>query len=170
MGGDRIPGSVLAAVFDSEPDSSIVVVEGFLLEFCPAPTVSGAVIESLRGRPLLRFGERGGLPSSLGDVGCGGGDTVNSGSGTLGGVLGGRPLFLFIGAMTELTLGSVEVLSLPGGVSVFLGWFPPLPLPRCCCCSPSWAAMRDSVSSRRRTGRFLSTGMSGERWGGEYGG
>lgn len=170
VGGDRVPGSVLAAVFDSVPDTPIVVVEGFLLEFCPAPTVSGAVVESLRGRPLLRFGERGGLPSSFGEAGGRGGDTLHSGSDTLGGVLGGRPLFLFIGAITELTLGSAEVLSLPGGVSVFLGWFPPLPLPRCWCCSPSWAAIRDSVSSLRRTGRFLSTGMSGERWGGEYGG
>lgn len=129
-------GSVLASVFDIQ-DTQVVVVS--FLEFCPSLTVSGVVVESLRGRPLLRFGERGGLPSSLGEVGCGEGVTVLSDSGNLGGVLGGRPLFLFKGVTREFTLDSVEVkvLSLPGGMSIFLDWFPPLPRPRCCCCSPS---------------------------------
>lgn len=127
---------MLASVFDI-PDTPVVAFS--FLEFCPSLTVSGMVVESLRGRPLLRFGERGGFPSSLGEVGCGEGVTVLSGSGNLGGVLGGRPLFLFKGVTREFTLESVEVeaVSLPGVMSVFLDWFPPLPLPRCCCCSPS---------------------------------
>lgn len=134
-GGETV-GSVLASVLDI-PDIPVVVVS--FLELCPSLTVSGAVVESLRGRPLLRFGERGGFPSSLGEVGCEEGVTVLSDSGNLGGVLGGRPLFLFKGATTEFTLESVEVAvaSLPGCTSVFLDWFPPLPRPRCCCCSPS---------------------------------
>lgn len=150
-------------------DISVVVVS--FLKFCPSPTVSGTVVESLRGRPLLRFGERGGFPSSVGEVGGEGIVIVLSGSDNLGGVLGGRPLFLFKGVPTEFTPDSArdEVGSLPGSMSTFLGWFPPLPLPRWSC-SPSCAAMRDSVSNLRRTGRFLRTGMSGERCGGEYGG
>lgn len=129
-------GSVLASGFD-EPDTSVVVISFF--ELCPSPTVSGIVVESFRGRPLLRFGERGGFPSSPGEVGCGEGVTVLSDSGILGGVLGGRPLFLFSGVTREFTLDSaeVEVASFPGGVSVFLDWFPPRPRPGCCCCSPS---------------------------------
>lgn len=134
--GDRTVGSVLALVFDI-PHTLVVVLS--LLEFCPSLTVSRMVVDSLRGRPLLRFGERGGFPSSLGEVGCGEGVTVLSDSGNLGGVLGGRPLFLFKGTSREFTLDSaeVEVASLPGGTSIFLDWFTPLPLPRCCCCSPS---------------------------------
>lgn len=129
-------GCVLASGFD-KPDTSVAEVS--VLEFCPSLMVSGMVVESLRGRPLLRFGERGGFPSSLGEPGCGEGVTVLSGSGNLEGVLGGRPLFLFKGVTREFTLDSVEVevVSLPGGVSVFLDWFPPRPRPRCCCCSPS---------------------------------
>lgn len=125
-----------------------------------------------RGRPLLRFGDTGGVPSSPGDMGCVEGATMLSDSGNTDGVLGGRPLFLFNGATGEFTLESVEVelVDFPGGVSVFLDWLPPLPRPKYCCCSPICAAIRDSVSNRRRTGRFLNTGMSGERWGGEYGG
>lgn len=136
MWGDGTVGSVLASVFDI-PDTSVVVVS--FLEFCPSQTASGVVVESFRGRPLLRFGERGGFPSSLGEVGCGEAVTVQSGSDNLGGVLGGRPLFLFKGIAKEFTLDSVEAeeASLPGGVSVFLGWFPPRPRPRCSCCSPS---------------------------------
>lgn len=127
---------MLASVFDI-PDMSAVMIS--FLEFCPSQTASGMVVESLRGRPRLRFGERGGFPSSFGEVGCGEAVAVLSGSDNLGGVLGGRPLFLFKGVAKEFTLDSVEVeeASLPGGVSVFLGWFPPLPLPRCSCCSPS---------------------------------
>lgn len=134
--GDGTVGSVLASVFDI-PGTPVVVVS--FLEFCPSLTVSGMVVESLRGRPLLRFGESGGFPSSLGEVGCVEGATVLSDSGNLGGVLGGRPLFLFKGVTRELTLDSVEVevASFPGGMSVFRDWLLPLPLPRCCCCSPS---------------------------------
>lgn len=134
-GGGTV-GSVIVSVFNT-PETPVVVVS--FLEFCPSLTVSRKVVESLRGRPRLRFGERGGCPSSLGEVGCGEGVTVLSGSGNLGEVLGGRPLFLFKGVAREFTLDSVEVevASLPGGMSVFLAWFPPLPLPRCCCCSPS---------------------------------
>lgn len=108
-------------------------VDSFL-EFCSSLIVSGEVVESLRGRPLLRFGEFGGFPSSLCDVGCGEEATVLPASGNLGGVLGGRPLFLFKFPARELTLDSVEVVSLPG-VSVFLDWF--APLPRLRSCSPS---------------------------------
>lgn len=132
-------GSVLASVFDI-PDTAVVVVVS-LLEICLSLTVSSTFVESLRGRPRLRFGESGGLPSSLSEVGCVEGVAVLSASGNLGGVLGGRPLFLFKGVTREFTLDSVEVAvaSLPGGMSVFLDWIPPLPLPRscCCCCSPS---------------------------------
>lgn len=112
-------GSVLASV-TAKPDTSVVVVVSFL-EFCPSLTVSGMVVESLRGRPLFRFGERGGFPSH-GELGCGEGVTLLSSSGNLGTVLGGRPLFLFKGVTRELTLDSVEaeVASFPGGVSVFL--------------------------------------------------
>lgn len=132
--GDGTVGSVLASVFDI-PGAPVVSV----LEICPSLIVSGMAMDSLRGRPLLRFGESGGFPSSFGKVGCGEGVTVCSESGNLGGVLGGRPLFLFKGVSREFTLDSVEaeVASLPGGMSVFLDWFPPLPLPRCGCCSPS---------------------------------
>lgn len=152
--------------------ASAFVIPGAPTFFCPSLTVSGTFAESLRGRPLLRLGESGGFLSSLGEVGCAGVATALPDSGNLGGVFGGRPLFLFRGVTRELTLDSAEVkaASLPGVGSVFLDWLPPLPLPRCCCCSPSWAAMRDSVSNLRRTGRFLSTGMSGDKWGGEYGG
>lgn len=122
--GDETVGSVLASVFDIQ-DTSVSFVE-----FCPSLIGSGEVVESLRGRPLLRFGERGGFPSSLGEVGCGEVVTVLSGSCNLGGVLGGRPLFLFKGVQREFTLESVEVVSLPGVTSVFLDWFPPLPRPR----------------------------------------
>lgn len=124
---DRTAGPVLGSVFDAADTS----------ELCPSITVSSTVVESLRGRPLLRLGDRGGLPSSLGEVGCGEGVTVLSWSGSLGGVLGGRPLFLFKGGTSEFTLDSVEAEagSLPGGVSVFLDWVAPLPRPRCC--SPS---------------------------------
>lgn len=91
-------------------------------------------MESLRGRPLLRLGDSGGCPSSIGDVGCGEVVVVLSSSGSLGGVLGGRPLFLFKGGTREFTLDSTEgeAVSLPGGVSVFLDWFAPRPLPICC--------------------------------------
>lgn len=135
MWGVGTVGSVLASVFDI-PDTPVMVVA--CLEFCPSLTGSGMVVESLRGRPRLRFGERGGFPCSFGEVGCVEGVTVLSCSGNLGGVLGGRPLFLFKGVTREFTLDSVEVEvgSLPGGTSVFLGWLPPLPLPICCCCSP----------------------------------
>lgn len=122
------------------------------------------VVESLRGRPLLRLGDSGGFPSSIAEMGCGHVVDALSSSGSLVGVLGGRPLFLFKGGMREFMLDSaaeVEAASLPGGMSVFLDWFTPRPLPRCC--SPIWAAIRDSVSNLRRTGRFLSTGMSGDR-------
>lgn len=138
------------------------------LAFCPSPIVSGAVEESFRGRPRLRFGESVRFPSSAGEVGWEGGVTICFTSANLGGVFGGRPLFLFTGTR-ELTLDSEEATapSLPGAVSTLRAWLPPLPLPTASCCSPSWAAIRDSVSSLRRTGRFLSTGMSGERCGGE---
>lgn len=108
------------------------------LEFCPSLMVSGIFAESFRGRPLLRFGESGGFPSSLGEVGWEGGVTVVSDSGNLGGVLGGRPLFLFTGTR-ELALDSevVEMASLPRPVSVLRDWFAPLPLPGRSCCSPS---------------------------------
>lgn len=158
--GDVSICSVLASVFKFVPDTSILVVS--VLEVCSVLSVSGNDVESLRGRPLLRFGERGGFPSfpsSLGEVGCGEGLAVWSGSVILGGVLGGLPLLRFKGVVREFIFESVEL----EGVSlhsVFLAWLPPLPL---CCCSPSWAAMRDSVSTLRRTGRFLNTGMSGER-------
>lgn len=130
--GDGGVSSVLTIVLDI-PVRPVVVVS------CPSLIVSGMVVESLRGRPLLRFGERGGFPSSLGEMGCVEGVTGLLVSGNLGEVLGGRPLFLFKGVATEFKLGSVEVevVSLPGAMSVFLDWFPPLPLPRCCCCSPS---------------------------------
>lgn len=59
-------GSVPASVFD-KPDPSVVVVS--FVEFCSSVTPSSMVVESLRGRPLLRLGERGGLHSSLGEVG-----------------------------------------------------------------------------------------------------
>lgn len=136
--------------------------------FCPSLTVSGTVAESFRGRPRLRLGESVGFPSSGREVGWEGGVTVLSGSANLGGVFGGRPLFLFTGTR-ELTLDSEEAgaPSRPGAVSARRAWPPPLPRPAGSCCSPSWAAIRDSVSSLRRTGRFLSTGMSGERCGGE---
>ena len=137
-----------------------------LLDFCPA--ISGTAEVSFRGRPLLRFGEMVGLASAL-VGGGGGGKGWSEGE---GGVLGGLPRFLFTGvAATEFSLGAGPEAagSLPGGVSVFLSCATPRPRPRWCCCSLSWAAMRDSVSSRRRTGRFLSTGMSGDAWGGEKG-
>lgn len=106
-------------------------------EFCPSLTVSVVVVESLRGRPLLRLGDRVGFPSSLGKVGCNECVTVPSPSGSLGGVLGGRPLFLFNGVTSEFILDSVEAVvgSFPGTGSAFLDKFAPLPLPRCC--SPS---------------------------------
>lgn len=89
-------------------------------EFCPgaaavavALAVAVAVaVASLRGRPLLRFGESGGLPSTLSGVGRGGDVCSRLGSGALGGVLGGLPLFRLTGA-AAFTLVSVE-LSLPG--------------------------------------------------------
>lgn len=129
-------GTVLASGLD-KPDTAVVVVS--FLKFCPSPTLSDVVVESLRGRPRLRFGDSGGFPSWLSLAGCGVGVPVLSGSGNLGGVLGGRPLFLFKGVTREFTLGSVEVDvgSLSGVASVFLHWFPPRPRPRCCCCSPS---------------------------------
>lgn len=127
--GDGTDDPVIASVFDI-PGTPVVVVS--FLQFCPSLTVSGKVVESLRGRPLLRFGERGGFPSSVGEVGCFEEATVLSDSGNLEGVFGGRPLFLFKGVTREFTLESVEVemASLPGGMSVFLDWLPPLPLPR----------------------------------------
>lgn len=126
---------MLASVFDI-PGTPVLVVS--FLHFCPSTIVSGKVEESLRGRPLLRFGERGGFPSSFGEVGCFEDATVLSASGNLG-VFGGRPLFLFKGVTIEFTLESVEVemASLPGGMSAFLAWLLPLPLPRCWCCSPN---------------------------------
>lgn len=66
--GDKTVDSVLASVFDITDTPAVVVS---FLEFWPSLTVSGVVVESLRGRPLLRFGERGGFPSSTGKVGCG---------------------------------------------------------------------------------------------------
>ena len=133
-----------------------------LLAFCPV--MSGTAEASFRGRPLLRFGEMVGLAGG----GGGGGKGWSEGE---GGVLGGLPRFLFTGVgATEFSPGPVPVAagSLPGGVSVFLSCAAaPRPRPSWCCCSLSWAAMRDSVSSRRRTGRFLSTGMSGDAWGRE---
>lgn len=131
--GDGDVSSVPASVFD-EPDASAAYVS--FLEFCSSLTTSGVVVESFRGRPLLRFGESGGFPSSLGEVCCGDGVTVPSGSDTLRVDLGGRPLFLFKGVSREFPQDSaeVEVASLPSGVSVLLDWFPPRPLPRCCCC------------------------------------
>lgn len=109
--------------------------------FCPSPAGSDAVTESLRGRPLFRFGDRGGFSSSRGKLAIGIGLTVLSDSNNLGEVLGGRPLFLFNGAAKEFKLDSVapDVASFPGIESVFLDWFPPRPRPRrsCCCCSPS---------------------------------
>lgn len=106
-------------------------------EFCPSPATSGVVTESLRGRPLLRFGEGGRFSSSIGEVGMG--LIVSSDSSNLGGVFGGRPLFLFNGVAVELKGDSVELkaVSFPGMGSVFLDWFGPRPRPTCCCCSPS---------------------------------
>lgn len=79
---DGTVGSVLASVFDI-PDRQAVVAS--FLQFCPSLIVSGVFVESLRGRPLLRLGERGGFPSSLGEVGCVEGVCVIvfSGSGSL---------------------------------------------------------------------------------------
>lgn len=118
--------SVLVSIFDTS-------------EFCSSLIASAMVTQSLGGRPLLRLGDRGGFPSSLGEMGCGERVVVVvlSVSDILGGVLGGRPLFLFKGVPSAFTLDSAEaeVASLPGGVSVFLDWFPPLPLPMNC--SPS---------------------------------
>ncbi len=117
-GGGAV-GSVLALVSDI-PGRPVVVAS--FLEFCPSPIVSCVFEESLRGRPLLRLGERGGFPSSLGEMGCVEGVMVLSGSGNLGVILGGRPLFLFKGVAREIKLDSVEVevVSLPGGMSGFL--------------------------------------------------
>lgn len=119
LGADGAVGSVSASVSDI-PDKEAVVAS--FLQFCPSLIVSGRFVESLRGRPLLRLGERGGFPSSLGEVGSVEGVTVFSGSGSLGEVLGGRPLFLFKGVVREFKLDSVEVgvASLPGVMSVFL--------------------------------------------------
>ena len=127
-GGGAV-SSAPASAFNKRETSEAVVS---FLEFCPSPTVSDVVVESFLGRPLLRFGERGAFPSSLGDVGCGEGLAVLSCSGNLRLVFGGRPLFLFKGVTREFTLESAEddVVSLPGAVSVFLDWFPPRPRPR----------------------------------------
>lgn len=125
---DASAASVLMSVFDAADTS----------EICSSPTASAAVMKSLGGRPLLRLGDRGGFPSSVGEVGCGEGVVVVlSVSDILGGVLGGRPLFLFNGVPSEFMLDSAEAeaASLLGGVSLFLDWLPPLPLPSSC--SPS---------------------------------
>lgn len=158
-------GSLLTPGFDRP---GVAALGTPCLAFSPSLTGSGAVAESFRGRPRLRFGESVRFPSSAGEVGCKGGVTVLSGSANLGGVFGGRPLFRFTGTR-ELTPASdkTAVPSLPGADSVRRAWPPPLPLPAGSCCSLSWAAILDSVSSLRRTGRFLSTGMSGERCGRE---
>lgn len=128
LGGGATAGSLLTSAF------VLPAVEVAFFEFCPSLTVSGrVVVESLRGRPLLRLGESGGFPSSFGEVGCVGVATAPPDSGNLGGVFGGRPLFLFGGVTRELTPDSAEVEagSLPGVGSVFLDWLPPLPLPTC---------------------------------------
>lgn len=109
MGADGSSGSVLTAS-DREP-GWLVVLE---VELCPAPTAFFTVVESLRGRPRLRFGERAGLPS-LAEVGwggdtCSGWDTAN-----LRGVLGGRPLFRFTGGVELALLAGEDTFpSFPG--------------------------------------------------------
>lgn len=84
------------------------------LELCASRTLSGVAVESLRGRPLFRFGDRGGFLSSVE------GEGVTLGSAKAVGFLGGRPLFLFKGVTRQLTLESV---------SDFLVWGAPLPRP-----------------------------------------
>lgn len=111
-------------VFDKSDTPGVKVS---FVRVCPSPALTGMVGDCLGGRPLLRFGERGAFPSSLGEVGCEEGVTGSSDSDDLGGVLGGRPLFLFREVAGQLE--SIEE-SFPGCVSVFLDWFPPLPLPR----------------------------------------
>ena len=69
-------------------------------------TVTG--VASLRGRPLLRLGEMGGLLSWRGTAGRRGGTCSGLGSAALGGVLGGLPRFRLTG-----TAGSAGP-SLPG--------------------------------------------------------
>ena len=70
----------------------------------------------------MRFGEMVGLASNLSGSGSGAGGESKGAGGC--GFLGGLPRFLFTGTTTEFSLGSVpdvDVGSLPGGVSVFLG-------------------------------------------------
>lgn len=64
-GGD---GSELGSGFDM-PDTPVTAVSSLAL--CPSFIVSSMAVdvESFRGRPLLRFGERVGFCSSLGEVG-----------------------------------------------------------------------------------------------------
>lgn len=110
---------VSVVVFET-PDTSDELVS--FLELGPSQALSADVVESLRGRPLFRLGERGGLLSSVGEVGCEGGATALSGSGGLVDVFGGRPRFRFKGVTNELTPSAgAELASLPGGVSTFLG-------------------------------------------------
>lgn len=115
MGADGASGSVsAAAVSDREPAWLVVLAVG-VFEFFPAPTAFVTVVEFLRGRPLLRFGEKGGLPSSLGKLGWGGDRCSGWGSTTLRGVLGGRPLFRFNGGVELATLVPEDALpSFPG--------------------------------------------------------
>lgn len=120
-GDETVVGSVLVSVFNKLESSVVVVVAVSVLEFCPSQMLSG--VKSLQGRPLFRFGDREGFPSSVGDVGCGEGEgqgegeaaDLLSGSVNLGGVLGGRPLFLLKGVTKEFKLDSEEE------GSVFLG-------------------------------------------------
>lgn len=122
---DVSAASVLISVFDAADTS----------EICSSPTASAAVTKSLAGRRLLRLGDRGGIPSSVGEVGCGEGVVVVvvvlSVSHILGGVLGGRPLLLLSGVPSEFMLDSAEAEA----ASLLLDWLPPLPLPSSC--SPS---------------------------------
>lgn len=157
-----------------------VVVDGDELvgncSCCPTiQVIAVLVVESLRGRPLLRFGETGGLCSGLvfwvtGIFCCGK-------SGPLCGILGGRPLLRFSGTglftFESLGAGQFAALSLSELAFCFLGDkadLHPNPRPLPTNCSPNCAAIRDSISSCRRTGRFRRTGMSGEWCVGEYGG
>lgn len=102
-----------AAVSDRELAWLVVLAVG-AFEFFPAPTAF-LHPKFLRGRPLLRFAEKGGLPSSLGKLGWGGDRCSGWGSTTLRGVLGGRPLFRFNGGVELATLVPEDVVpSFPG--------------------------------------------------------
>lgn len=96
---------------------------------------SGLIVESLRGRPLFRFGETGASFSTV--TGFAGGEEICS-----TGRLGGRPGLRFTGAgLSVFAVAGDRVLSFVGLESCFLGGFGerlcrlscPLPLPTPCC-------------------------------------